>query len=449
MDSPSTTTGIPYLVEMDLTPFKVFSNEEQAYAISQLDPFHDQEYKLSGAPSDQHAKSIVITVNSETVVNAQTFGLSTAAGDKWDLHVASLPISQAVRAYDTYTIQSGGLSAGASSGAESPFKVLSPITASAAISGQSTFTDNTAGTPFIGLSPDITSFVSNVSSSIQVPRTMRVIAAAFEVVDESPTLYQQGACTVYSRNSNLSKDQLYSVVWTPRTATANVTRTLYTHSFSGPPTKVQYATIIPGSQTWKATEGAYVTSRKTVDTVPFTRPGVANILMYNPTDPELATRKNCYVGREALNLQYNPGDLENMNAFTIVGPFNVSGAYLTGLNSEFGTYRIRSKISYEIIPDPTDTTLISQATPTLPRNPVFEELLDRVLFRLPPGVQQTMNPKGEFWKMVKKVTGSALKTLSPAIGMYNPSLGIAANLVGNELDRTKKKKATTTIVRKK
>lgn len=436
---------------MDLTPFKAFSQEEQAFAISQLDPFHDQEYKLSGAPSDQNAKSIVITVNSEMVVNASSFGLSTASGDKWDLHVASLPISQSIRAYDSYLFQPGGLAMGTSTGAESAWHILYPITASAAVSGNSTFTDDAVGTPFKGLSPAVTSFVSTAGSTIQMPRLLRVIAQAFEVVDESPTLYQQGACTVYSRNSNISTDQLYSCTWTPRTAATNTTRALYTNTFSGPPTRIEYATVLPGSQTWKATEGAYVTSRKTVDTIPFTRPGIANVVMMNPTDPDLLTRKNCFVGREALNLTYNSADPENMNAFTVLGPYNVSGAYLTGLNSEFGTYRVRSKISFEIIPDPTDGSLISQATPTLPRNPFFEELLNKVLYRLPPGVQQTMNPKGEFWKMVKKITGSALKTMSPAIGAYSAPLGMAANLIGNELDKKPKKKSdkNTTIVRRR
>lgn len=435
---------------MDLTPFRDFSMEEQAYAISQLDPFHDQEYKLSGAPSDQHAKSIVITVNSELVVNASSFGLSTAAGGKWDLHVASLPISQSVRAFDAYLYQPGGLSCGTSTGSESSYHILYPITASAAVSGESTFTDNAAATPFLGLSPNITSFVSTPGSTIQQPRMLRVIAQAFEVVDESPTLYQQGACTVYSRNSNLSTDQLYSCLFTPRGATANTTRALYTQTFSGPPTKIQYATIIPGSQTWKATEGAYVVARKTVDSIPFARPGIANVVMVNPTDPDLITRKNCFIGREALNLTANSADPENMNAFTVVGPYNVSGAYLTGLNSEFGTYRIRSKISFEIIPDPTDTTLISQATPTLPRNPFFEELLNKTLYKLPAGTQQTMNPKGEWWKVVRKVAGVALKTLSPAIGAYNAPMGLAAGLVGNELmKQPKKPNKQTTIVRKR
>lgn len=425
---------------MDNTPFSRFSADEQAYAISQLDPFHDQAYKLNGAPSDQSAGSVVLTINQEMVVDASDFGLSTASGGKWDLHVSALPITKSLRAYDTYLAESGGLQAAASTGTESIFKLLYPFTLSANNSGSPTFCDTATSIPFLGIDSSVTSFVSEPSLGVVIPRAIRVIASAFEVVDESPTLYQQGACTVYSRNSNQSSNQLYTVLCTITGAAANSSTALYTNSFSGPPTRIEYATILPNSKTWKASEGAYVIARKNVDSVPFVRPGIANLLMLNPTDTVAPTQKNCYIGREAINAVRSPATSAYQNAFCAVTPYNVSGAYLTGLNSEFGTYRIRTKISFEIIPDPTDTSLITQSTPTLPRNPAFEALLDETIHRLPPGVPQTMNPAGEWWKVVKRVSGSALKFLAPSIAVVNPALGLAAGIVGEELTRKKKKK---------
>lgn len=441
------------------TPFKIFSADEQAYAISQLDPFHDEAYKLNGAPSDQSADSVVITVNQEIVVDASDFGLPTIAGAKWDLHVATLPLTQSARAYGVYSLQPAGFSAGATTGTESMFKTLYPISLSANNSGDPTYCAVSTLIPILGISPGITSYVSNPSAAVTTPRCLRIIALSFEVVDESPTLYQQGACTVYSRASNVTSNRIYDTIVTPTGDNVNRNTLLYTDSFSAPPTRIQQATILPNSKTWKASEGAYVIARKTVDTVPFTRPSAANFFMISPPDSDNAVLKNSWVGRESLNLVRDPANVAYQDAFTAVTPYNVSGAYLTGLNSEFGTYRIRSKISYEIIPDPADTTLIPQATPSLPRNPQFEALLQETIHRLPPGVPQTMNPAGEWWKVIRKVSGVALKAVAPVLGItHGPIAGVLTMAAGNALDPTgsmgiktkqKQKTKSTGVVRKK
>ncbi len=144
---------------MDNTPFSRFSTDEQAYAISQLDPFHDQAYKLNGAPSDQSAGSVVLTINQEIVVDASDFGLPTTSGSKWDLHVASLPVSNSVRAYGVSLIEPGFLSGGTTTGSETSFQQLFPITLSANSTGGATFIETNALNPFLGLSTDVTSFV--------------------------------------------------------------------------------------------------------------------------------------------------------------------------------------------------------------------------------------------------------------------------------------------------
>lgn len=412
-------------MNFDIGPFSQFSDVEKAYAISQLDPFHDTPYRLEGAPSDANSDSVVMTVNQERVVSASDFGLSTAAGDKWDLHVSLLPIFQQASYYSVRQANSTHFTTGGSSD-ESPFCTLYPLTMWGVTNGDKTFVYDTGLPAPLGISPSVGGFFSNPSSTIQIPRVLRVIGASFEVVDETPKYYQQGSCTVYLKQSTFADMTRNLFTWTPPGYGANLTYSHASSTVATPPNDLQQVTIIPNSRTWKAHEGAYVVGRLFNVDNPFQRLETSEGLMYAPNDNTLLTNKNSFIAREALNQNY----LNNTNysdSFNRVTPYNISGAYLSGLSSQYGTYRIRSKFMYEILPDPSDSTLITLATPTIPRNPPFERLLAETLQLLPVGVQQTMNPKGEAWKFVM---GAAKKAASLVRKIdRDPVLGYVTDMI--------------------
>lgn len=447
---------------MDNTIFSQFSVAEQNYAISQLDPFHDTPYRLTGAPSDQACESICMIVNREMVVGAADFGVSTAAGVKWDLHVTALPLLNQASYYTGYMSQSSRVTCG-TPGAESAYKQLYPISVHGVLTGSGTFQDNavTQTAPILGMQNTVSGYVSGPSSSVSVPRKMRVIGNSFEVVDESPSLYQQGSCTVYQVPSNCQKSACVSIRAVPAASASYSDKSLVVDLFNGPPNYLSEATILPNSKTWKAKEGAYVISRRSIDCIPFERPSTSNAVLMSPPDVSDVQTRNCFASREWFNASFQSTDPNFFDSFNMLTHHNVCGAYLSGLSAEFGSYRIRWKCMYEILPDPDDTSLIPLVTPTLPRNPLFEKLLDESVARLPPGVPQTSNPKGEFWKtvlgVVKKVAQTTLKA-APIIGAATglpvaPIMGVAegvSNVVGGieNLSKKKKKKKTSVTTKK-
>lgn len=411
--------------------FGAFTEAEQAFAISQLDPFHDTPYRVEGAPSDGNSDSVIMTYNQEITINSALFGLPTTEGSKWDFHVAILPMVQQATFYSGRLETSCRLTAGGSSD-ESPYCQLYPITVFANTSGSKTFVYDAGYPAPVGMAPNIGGFFSNTSTGIFVPRTLRVIGQSFEVVDETPKFYQQGSCTTYSRPSNVVKGWQGTFVQAPAGATAAASQVLRGTQCAAPPNDIRQVTILPNSKTWKSSEGAYVVGKNFDSDNRFERLGTNDLILYNPNDPDTATIKNSFWSREQVN-QYNAKDnLLYSDSFNRTTNYNISGAYFTGVSGQYGTYRIRSKIIYEILPDPTDTSLIPLTTPTIPRNPVFERILRETVAAMPAGVPQTMNPKGELWGLVIKTAKKVAKSvISNPAGALQTASNVGMAFGGN------------------
>lgn len=408
--------GIPYNMNFDKSNFGGFSEALQSYAISQLDPFHDTPYRLEGAPSDAQSDSVVLVLNQEKMVDASTFGLPTTEGSKWDLHVAILPLLQQAGFYQAKLLESLSLEA-AGAGAESDITELFPITAYGVPTGNKTFSHYSGDTDPVGISPNLSGFFSNTSSTIFIPRTIRCIGVSFEVVDETPKMYQQGSVTVYCKPSSVVDNFRISAHYRYQSAVRSQSVAL--RQVACPPNDIKSATIIPNSKTWKSQEGAYVVGRVTSSDNPFKRCSTNDLVMYSPIDPDDANLYNNFLPGEVLRQLILPGVTTNSDSFNSFIPFNISGAYFTGVSSQYGTFRIRSKFIYEILPDPTDSSLIPLATPTLHRDPDFERLLFQTISMMPSGVPQTWNPKGELWKTVLNVAKKAARYIKPSMGIVS------------------------------
>lgn len=394
-------------MDFDKTIFGGFSEVEKAYAISQVDPFHDMPYRLEGAPSDASASSVVMIVNQERVITASDFSLPVTEGLKFDMHVVSLPLLCDNDYYPCYMTTVNGFYNGVYSTAP-PYVSLFPITVSAAATGQPTF----AGGPTVGLGTTVPYFSSNEASGIRVARNMRVIGQSFEIVDETPKFYQQGACTVYNRPSSVNHKNAYC--YNIDQGGSSQVRYQFLDSIAAPLNRIQQATIIPTSKTWKSSEGCYVVARRNGSDNPFQRPGINTVVLQAPTDPNNYPLTNSFLSTVAVQCAEDPSSIASQNNSNMIVPYNLTGAYFTGLSNQYGTYRLRAKFIYEILPDPTDSSLIPLASPTIPRNPSFEKLLDDLISSLPYGVPQTMNPKGELWgyiiQKIKDISGKIKKT---------------------------------------
>lgn len=409
------------------TFFGKLTAEEKAYVTSQLDPFHDDPYRLTGAPSRQNSNSLVFQIKKDEVYSAASFGLPTTPGSKWDLHVATLPISNAVDVYPM-RLQNPAEYISRTSTSEDTTRTLYPVSVHGVAADDPTFAySSDAGTPILGIDTQVTKYSSANLGKLS-SRPLRVIGQSFEVVDESPAIYKQGSVTVYER-SNYPNDVRITNRAVDVGAPSRKILSYQQNISACPPNRLKQATVLSSSKNWNASEGAYVISRRTGDNE-FKKPGIPRTLWSAPNDPENVNLYNSFIAKKLFNNIASPADTLFTDATGLDLPYNVSGAYFTGLSGEYGTYRVKTRITYEFLPDPVDESFVNQATPTMPYNPLLEQVLESMLAQQPPGYPQTWNPKGEVWRNLLKGFGTFAQVISPGLGAINPELGVISSSLG-------------------
>lgn len=417
---------------MEQKLFESLTPEMRAYFISQTDPFHDNPYRLEGAPSDLNSQSVVMCVNTEFTYNAASFGLPVTSGEKFDMHVTMLPISTATPVNGVQNNLVGSFRNGVNAYVGN--LIFYPLTICGVAAGGTTYkwtaSPLTNVLQYQGLPNDFPSNLVRTASGGFGGRTFREIGRSFEVVDQTAQLYRQGSVTVYEFPSEcIDRMATYSPI-------ANSTTTTVTNNRSStylrmPATSVAQATRVPGSKTWDASHGVYCVGRKTVEQIPFSTGSDQPVVFLG--DPQAETISNTTTYNSFVSLQARTQAAVVPGQSTSVTPYGSYGAYFTGLSSEYGTYRIRFKQFFEILAAPSDYDILPLMSPTVPRNPEAEWLVQQTLSKLPCFVPQTMNPKGEAWRKVVKAAGNVLVTLSP----------LAASVPG--LERTLKLGGETAI----
>lgn len=395
--------------------FQQYPEDYRSYAISQLDPFHDTSYVVRGAPTDQIGTSVVITQTKDFKISCTDFGITPAEGTFWDFHTAILPLSNRMRAYSAVQTGPNVYTADTVAGSESQYVTMDQFTVSACTAGSSTFTPNIAGSSntFIGVSTDLHTYTSAGVTFVN-QRLQRVIGMSFEIVDETPDFYKQGSATIYRKNSNTThRRNLFQ--YNDPTGT-NRAYNDYFDSCASPPNRLEDAVLLPGSVTWAAKEGAYVIARSTVEEIPFSKPSQRQTQLVGPPVPDSITAENCFIYRDGINTKTSNTIMGYYDSSVDLLPYDISGAYFSGLSTLYGVFRIRTKLMIEILPEPYDNSLISISTPTLPPNSLFDDHLREVIRLLPHGIRQTDNPSGEWWRFVKKVVKTAGKMLNSPVG---------------------------------
>jgi len=419
-----------------------------------LDPFHDKNIKFEGAPTSRSATSVVLCVNQELTVAADDF--PTITESTWDAHVVMYPMLNVQACHWANEV----LGMTRVDPTTTDTFNLYPLTVQGVNSGQPTYSTNDYATftpDTIGLdcSNLLTYATGNVNNG-PGRRVLRIVGSSFEVVNESPDIYTQGAVTVYRYPLNVEPCNRMIETYFPTGTTVNPTGSNIPTAadvymveqrqiteLRAPPSNQPNAVLVPGSATWKAKEGVYVTATQYEPEIPFVPVANSNLLVtgYTPTVGPKFTGTNsrysfgglntqrpiqgCY--RSGAGTQLAPAWGTPLNAFF---PFNLSGAYFTGLSSQYTVLRLRYKTFVEILTDPSDNTLAPLASPTLPYNQDLQELVMKVLADLPPGVPQTWNPDGEAWRAALATLGKVATVAAGPLDSWLPGSGEVARGVG-------------------
>ena len=397
--------------------------DKKQYFISQIDPFHDKPLNVKGAPSTLNGNSTVLTLNQTKTVNAADFGIG--AGKKWDLHVAMFPTVEPDVTFSG-TMQKPANFVGKTSGTGTPQRTLYPLAMHADEHGtgeEITFVEPSGTATWIGLDNSSISTMVDANGHTQ-SRRFRLIGESFEIVDTTPELYKQGSCTVYSypntsyTGSNYTSYEVGALVTEVFGANKHLTM---------PPSNIATAVVQPNSVTWPAKDGCYVVGRKSALEVPFQKLD-ATPYLFHGSRPSTGDSTNGGQYAFISTRVVQEGGAAFPVASNAVFPYNLSGAYLTNLDSDYSSFRIRYRTMWEIIPDPSDATLTTLATPTMAWDQELEELIQHVLSTLPVGVRQTDNPSGEFWRGVLKTSSKILKAAMPLLTIADPRIAAAAGI---------------------
>jgi len=424
-----------------------------------LDPYHDKSIRFEGAPSSRSATSVTLCINQELSLGADDFGINATTNPTWDAHIVMYPFLASHNMLSGYWDLSQQYTNELVLNPTAAF-TLYPLSVHGVPSGTPTYSMEDAGVGHLtvkGLhNGSLTTFSgSGLTYQSTARRCLRIVGESFEVIDESPEMYQQGTCTVYrypldtSLNRALVVGQ-HGLQWpTPSAAQAFVKQPHEIYSLKAPPSNPASAVLVSGSETWKSQEGAYVVGTQYETEIPFKTCDTHRILcdgVYPPTEPRWADASTAayLFGDQSLILtDYAasgplPVTTTTYSKVDACFPFNMSGAYFTNLSSTYGALRIRYRVYVEILTDPTDLTLVPLASPTLPYKQSLMETIMEIISHQPSGVPQSWNPEGKAWRKILGTIGSVIKRGAPLGAVFAPEAGIVMNALGDLAVRTSK-----------
>jgi len=422
------------------------------------DPFHDERLTLSGYPDTNVAGSVVQCVKQSVAISSP-FG-TTASDPVWDINLCDFPqLSQYVTPasnsgtglpYTQLTANFGAIDSGAD---QIQGYYIGGLQGFACATGGTTYGSvaSLGGLNVAGLALP-SSYWSGVS---------RIIGKGFEIVNTTAPLYKQGQVTCYRQpctTPNNTANQLIATDSAAYVATGN----LETWATRQPPGSLAEAQLLEGSQTWDAEQGCYVVGVMNQSENEAKSPmPVASLYMTDDVtganrDEVVTTypatgRKGC-IGNASVQSAPVSGDVYlGALSFDHIAPFNLSGAYLTGLSPQT-TLQLTYKVFVERFPDPSNLDLVVLANPSSGYDACALELYANTISKMPVGVPQGENSLGDWFKgVVNKVSSFAtpvlkmLAPMHPALGAAAGFSGMVKNLTGNEQQAIKGRRQINNI----
>jgi len=412
-----------------------------------MDPFHDFNLQFAGLPDKTTGNSVVRFYKKKLSISKPA-GLG--ATDKWDCHIFSLPIFDALTA-GTRTVKSNNdINDGEVGDIATAFGTYTIV------SGQA---DGEWFSPTTGIKG--TSAVQYVVPDLSLGRRAlaRVIGAGFEIHNDTPSLYKGGSVTVYDCPQGDFKDQVFtsSIAWSSVAGTPYASSGQFT-TLRRPPDNVSQAMQMPNSVTWEAADGCYVVNKIDLEHVDYHQPTNKPCIFLGSnggttatitSHKELISTWNSsaslgvdYYGSCQKYYGYTPLDADP--CYRLTG-MHTSGAYFNGLTPET-VLTLEVHIIVESLPvnDPSELAL---ASPSAEYDPAALQLYERSIRKLKSGVPVHMNAKGDWWKMVGNTLLQAAPMVANAIipgsGVAVSGLINAGRAAKNAYDSKKQQKQAT------
>jgi hypothetical protein len=392
------------------------------FLVACLDPCHDTQLTtLDGWPDLETGASVTRCIKQSITVSG-TSGGSAPLTNPWDMHIVLNPFLDVFSNGFTFTTERANNSA-KTSDASAISNPYGGLTVGCAFG---------SGTPVDYFSPGFNSALGQIGLDAAYSNGLgRVTGIAFEVVDTTSALHQQGSCFVWRQMA--SRDQVPTSFTTLNTDEAVPTQAHFNGVIMpNPPGDAKAAMLIPGTRNWASKEGCYVVAPfHSSDNPPiqtgYTQPVFLSAGermqhdVFNVTTMRYPTPFGFQVLKEDSVQEY-------VMQPTKIYPYHMCGAMFTGLDP-LSTFRITLVVYYETFPTTTliDLPVLVMARPSMPYNPYLLELLAHAMQNMPVGVMFKENGMGTWFATAVR---AASKYLAAPASLVNPLLGMAVKSAG-------------------
>jgi len=224
----------------------------------------------------------------------------------------------------------------------------------------------------------------------------RIVAMGFEVHNTTNKLNVGGSATVWRLPIPAEKDVRVANLVVDRGTTACIPTSVRELELPNPPNTVAVATNLPGSQTWKAEQGAYVIPVMTDEEN--SPDGLREVYPFQIDDvPVLYAPVITTTGAAKLMTS---------NVLLHETPFSCGGVFFSGLPSST-SLTVNAIWIVERFPRPTNVDLTTLARPSNPYDFKALRMYSEITRNLAPGVVVSANSMGDWFGSIAKIAMSA------------------------------------------
>lgn len=376
--------------------YSTLTPAEVSYFKACTDIFFDGKYTVIGRPSLSTQLQNTVTLNLERSLSAVDFGIP---GGVWDCNIVSLPhiTTQVMANCD-----------------DTGFLVYNPtVTEIAQRWGGITAWGVPTGTPTVDPGSPVPVTLNcdkmiypDLNYGNIIPEVKRqfyeILSIGFEIWNTTPQLYKGGSLVRY-RVPTQGRLQPLVTSSTGASFDPRAPRDMY-YCYPMPPSTVALATQFPDSIITDASKGSYQMHTLQDAVSDFYMTGNDRVF-YAPSAAPLLSSGNAWISGSKQNITYD------YDPPLVRGDFDMCGTYFHGLSFET-TLKVRYRVILSLVPNSSDANLVSLAKVSPDYNPRLDEMISQIQGEFPPGVDVSMNPKGEWFQ---KVLGFGKKVIPKVI----------------------------------
>lgn len=407
------------------------TKEGRDWLIMATDPFHDNPLTPTGYPDSVIENSVVQSVQLTKTISMP----STNTDSTWNCNITLHPSFYIKAGSDTPGFLGECQELTTSVQGYPYLKSVTATSSTGFADGMCVASYSSSHSIFSGASTTDWTTTVNVDPTY-FSGSYRVVSGGFEVYNTTADIYKQGLCTVYRSPVPTTLSSAVENYQGIGATTWSQPSVLEIPEF---PKSPQEATLYPGTSSWDAKEGCYVTAvMKDIN---------------NPIFNQSLIQPKYTVVSEAGVKRYF---LPSTDTFTVTnsvplvfGPrawtnFHHCGAIFTGLSPQT-TLAITLKLFIEHFPDFTESSIVTLARPSPRYDPLALELYSHIMSSMPSGVMVKENGLGEWFTdaigKVASVAAPILRAIPHPVAQTASKVLSGVNSVVQS--STQKKKKTT------